>query len=128
MLNDVAFACAGIGYFAAARAAEAIIQELRPELMVSAGFAGALDSSLGIGSIVVPGKVIAEDSGRSFLTLGNEGVLISAKAVVNADRKKSLRAHYAATAVDMEAAAVAEKADQYNIPFLAIKSISDTVE
>src|SRR5690242_5733745 len=60
MLDHVAIACAGIGSVAAARVTETIIQELRPELIVSAGFAGALDPGLGIGSIVVPGKVISE--------------------------------------------------------------------
>ena len=125
-LGDVSITCAGIGPQAAANATEATIQQMHPELIVSVGFSGAVDPALDIGNIVVPGTVIDVDSGQRFSTMHGEGVLVSARGIASSEQKRSLREKYHALAVDMEAAAVAERATAHRVQFIAMKSISDT--
>ncbi|HYM06775.1 MAG TPA: hypothetical protein VEU11_09460, partial [Terriglobales bacterium] len=64
--NDRAvLVCSGIGPEAARRAAEAIINLYAPVLVQSAGFAGALDPTLKVGTVLTPICVIdAKDGGR----------------------------------------------------------------
>jgi adenosylhomocysteine nucleosidase len=126
VVGRVSFTCAGIGCGAATRAADALIQELQPELIVSVGFAGAVDPALDIGSIVTPSIVIDNRSGQTFSTARGKGVLVSAVRMADAAEKVLLRQRYGALAVDMEAAGVAERAHYHGIPFLAVKSVSDT--
>ena len=125
---EFSITCAGIGGEAASRVTKAVIQQFNPEVVVSAGFAGAVDPMLGIGHVIMPGKVIDEVTGASFLSMRGDGVLVSAAKVVDAEGKAFLRQRYGAMAVDMEAAAVAEQATRHGIPFLTVKSISDTAE
>ena len=126
ILGELSVTCAGIGYQAAARVADAAIQQFRPELIISVGLAGALDPTLDVGSLVTPRTVIDARSGVTFSTERGEGVLVSAIRIADTAEKAALRQRYGALAVDMEAAAVAERALHYGIPFCAVKSVSDT--
>lgn len=117
--------CGGIGPEPARRAAEAIIAIYRPKMLFSAGFAGALDSTLKIGHIMLPRRVVNASDGSSLDTGEGEGVLISFSSVAGAEQKKMLADSYAAQAVDMEAAAVGRAAELHGIKFLAVKVISD---
>ena len=47
--GEAALVCGGIGAEAARRATEAVIREVNPARVISVGFAGALDGSLGSG-------------------------------------------------------------------------------
>ncbi len=117
--------CGGIGQQAARRATEALVTKYHPELLVSAGFAGALTPSLKVGEIISPAKVIdAKDGSRIDIPSG-VGVLVSFPGIVSVDQKAKLAKAYGADAVDMEAAAVALGAEKHQIQFAAIKAISD---
>ena len=126
--NDRAvLVCGGIGAEAARRACEAVIKLYQPHLVISAGFAGALDPELEVGRMLTPRLVIdANDGSRTEVGSGN-GVLVSFDAVADAKQKLKLGKAYGADAVDMEAAAVARGADAHGIPFVAVKAISDEV-
>jgi adenosylhomocysteine nucleosidase len=116
----------GIGPEAARRASEAIITLYRPEVVISAGFAGGLDPGLQVGDTLAPRYVIdASDGSRTDCGSG-EGVLVSFGDVADAEQKARLRQAYGADAIDMEAAAVARSAEAHNVKFLACKAISDT--
>lgn len=120
--------CGGIGAEAARRASEAAIAIFDPQSVCSAGFAGALDSNLQVGDILRPRTVVSASDG-SAVTLGHgEGILISFMDVASPAQKSKLRESYGAQAVDMEAAAVARAAQSRNIPFTAIKAISDAAD
>jgi len=128
ILNEFSITCAGIGPDAASKSADALIQQLHPELVISVGFAGAADPSLNAGAVISPKTVIDSKSGQTFSTIRGDGVLVSSPKIVNAQEKAQLRLRYGAVAVDMEAAAVAERAHHHGVPFLGVKSISDTSE
>lgn len=117
--------CGGMGAEAARRATEAAIALYQPELLMSVGFAGALDPALKVGDIFAASRVIdARDGSRVEIAAGR-GVLVSAAAVAGVEGKKKLADSYGAQAVDMEAAAVARGAQTRAVRFMAVKAISD---
>jgi len=124
--KSVVLVCGGIGAEAARRATEAIVNLYRPELVISAGFAGGLDPAFSVGHVVMPRYVIdAKDGSRTDCGTG-DGVLISFADVANVEQKNKLWQAYGAQLVDMEAAAVARSAEVHGVKFLACKVISDT--
>jgi adenosylhomocysteine nucleosidase len=118
--------CGGMGSEAARRAAEAVINLYEPSLLISAGFAGALDPSLSPGHALTPQHVInAADGSRTESHFG-DGVLVTFDSVADIEQKAKLAKAYGAHAVDMEAAAVARAAEAHEVKFLACKVISDS--
>lgn len=117
--------CGGIGAEAARRATEAVIALYRPELLLSVGFAGALDAALKVGEIFSPSRVIDATDGSSVEIAAGRGVLVSALTIADMEQKAKLAESYAAQAVDMEAAAVARGAQARGVRFMAVKAISD---
>lgn len=123
--EGAALVCGGIGAAAARRATEALIQDVRPRRVISAGFAGALDSSLRVGDVVEPRLVINAADGVRDEVVSGEGVLVTSATVADKEQKIRLRKAYGASAVDMEAAAVAQGAAAHNLEFAVVKAISD---
>jgi adenosylhomocysteine nucleosidase len=129
--------CGGIGAESARRATEAIIAKYSPDLLISAGLAGALVPDLKVGATIFPATVIdSQDASRHETAIqhspvGNTSVgrtiLITYPEVATAAQKQQLAKSYGAHAVDMEASAVARAAQAHNLPFLAVKAISDDV-
>jgi len=117
--------CGGIGADAARRATEAVVALYLPELVLSVGFAGALDAALKVGEIFSPGRVIDVRDGSSVEIAAGRGVLVSAVTIAGTEDKVKLAESYGAQAVDMEAAAVARGAQARGIRFMAMKAISD---
>ena len=117
--------CGGVGEEAARRAAEIVVRAYHPELLVSTGFAGALDDSLKVGQAFRPGRVVdARDNSRTEIAFGT-GTLVSFPTIAGAEQKANLATSYGAQAVDMEAAAVAKAAERHGINFAVVKAISD---
>jgi adenosylhomocysteine nucleosidase len=126
--GDAALVCGGIGAEAARRATEAMIREVSPVRVISVGFAGALDGSLQVGQVLEPRTVInAADGARTEVGSG-EGILVSSATVAGNEQKIRLGKAYGATAVDMEAAAVAQGAEARGVEFGALKAISDAAD
>ena len=89
--------------------------------ILSIGFCGALDPALRIGDIVVSGEV-PEGVGASFV----RGDVVSVDRVAfTAREKRDLRTATGAAVVEMESAAVAQKARDWNIPFGCVRVVSD---
>jgi adenosylhomocysteine nucleosidase len=124
--NDHAvLVCGGIGAEAARRAGEAAIVLYDPILVLSVGFAGALDPDLRAGAVIRPRTVVDTGDGSRVECGDGDGVLVSFAAIAGADQKARLARAYGAQAVDMEAAAVARAAQAHGIGFSAVKAISD---
>jgi adenosylhomocysteine nucleosidase len=117
--------CGGVGGESARRATEALINLYPVEVIVSAGFAGALDSKLRVGDIIRPGKVVNLGDGSTTVIPGGTGTLLSSASVAGTSQKAKLGESYGAQAVEMEAASVARGAEARSIGFIAIKAISD---
>lgn len=126
--GEVVVVCGGIGAAAARRAAEAVIAIFDPKIVCSAGFAGALDTSLKVGDVVRPRTVINAGDGSRTVVNGGEGILVSFASVAGPAQKAKLRESFGAQAVDMEAAAVARAAEAARITFRAVKAISDEID
>jgi adenosylhomocysteine nucleosidase len=120
--------CGGIGADAARRATEAVIEEVHPSRVISAGFAGALDPSVQIGHYFEPREVINAADGVHTDVGSGDGILVSATTVAGKEQKVRFRKVYGASAVDMEAAAVAQGALARGIEFAALKAISDAAD
>ena len=125
--GEIVLVCAGMGPAAARRAAEAVIAIFDPEVICSAGFAGALDQSLKVGDVVRPQTVINAGDGSRTAVDGGQGVLVSFGSVASPSQKLKLSESFTAQAVDMEAASVARSAEARGKRFAAVKAISDEV-
>ena len=119
--------CSGIGALAAGRATEAVAR-LGVEVLISAGYAGALAPGMRAGAPVTPESVVDAETGARFQALFGGGTLVSATRVVRQEEKAALARQYDAQAVDMEAATVAAIAERHGCGFLAVKAISDTLQ
>jgi len=120
--------CGGIGPVAARWACEAVCASYEPEMVISAGFAGALTADLRVGDVVVPARVIDAGDGSSIETGTGFGRLVSVAEMASVERKGVLGTKYGAVAVDMEAAAVAKSAGLRSVRFRAVKAISDVLD
>jgi adenosylhomocysteine nucleosidase len=117
--------CSRIGFEAARRATEALIEEVHPTRVISIGFAGALNVAMQVGDVLEPHTVINAADGVRTEVGGGAGTLVSSATVAGKDQKARLAKAYSASAVDMEAAAVAQGARAHGIDFAALKAISD---
>jgi len=120
----------GIGARHAELAARAVIENYHPQLLVSAGLAGALIRSLKAGSVVTPNVIVDAGTGIEYrCNLGGEviggGVLVTAAEVAGIAGKTALVERFHGLVVDMEAAGVARVAQQFNVKFRCVKAISD---
>jgi adenosylhomocysteine nucleosidase len=120
--------CGGMGAGAARRATATVISEFAPSRVLSVGFAGALDQTLKVGDVFEPRIVINAKDGSRADTGSGEKALVSYAFVAGKGQKNNLREAYGASAVDMEAAAVAQGAQAAGVQFAALKAISDAAD
>ncbi|HEX7729770.1 MAG TPA: nucleoside phosphorylase [Terracidiphilus sp.] len=123
-------ACAGAGQAAATRAFAEVEKEAPVDLAFSLGWAGALRSGIAPGSVHNMAGVIDTRTGERFRCDAESGELwlVTSPIVADAAEKLRLAETYAASLVDMEAAAIARLAVQRGIPFYAIKAVSDALD
>ncbi|HEY2363827.1 MAG TPA: hypothetical protein VGK36_22100 [Candidatus Angelobacter sp.] len=131
--DGVVAALSGIGCANAELAAQAVVAQYRPTLLISVGLAGALIRSLKVGSVFTPNIVVdAADSAEYRCTAdGNHvsgGVLVSAGEIAGAKVKRELVNRFHGLVVDMEAAGLARVAQQEQIGFRCVKAISDEAD
>jgi adenosylhomocysteine nucleosidase len=120
-------ACAGIGVAAAARAFAEIERDGAASLIVSVGWAGALQDEFAAGRAYrVSGVVDAQTRERlRTATPSGECWLVTVGKVADPAEKRRLAADHGAGLVDMEAAGVARLAAGRGVPFYCIKGVSD---
>ncbi len=98
--------------------------------LISIGFCGGLQPALGACDIFVATEVMGfapallPTSQKSFKT----GKLLSIDRVVSTAEEKAELGKQGADAVEMEAGAVAARARQHDVPFYAVRVVTDTFE
>lgn len=114
----IVIAANGAGARLAILAAERALAHARPDLLISAGYCGALAPHLRIGDIVACNNA----EGQPGEILGVDRIVTSA-----ADKLRAFQQTHAA-AVDMESHALARFAGQHHIPFRIIRAVSDEAD
>ncbi|HEU4754542.1 MAG TPA: hypothetical protein VFU47_15645 [Armatimonadota bacterium] len=134
---EVALAVGGMGAHRAALAADRLIEEWRPDLLLIAGVAGALAPGLSVGDLVVADAVCSEGPTlRPTLPAipGPEarigGLLSLDRVLVTADEKRLAREGYPdrPLAIEMETAAAARIAVARGVAWGAVRAISDRAD
>jgi len=128
-------AYAGMGADRARLAVEAALNLGPASELISVGFAGSCNPRMELGQILCPHIVVDSKTGERFFTdqphlkewPANEEttVLVTVPKPAGVQQKQYLGISYYASAVDMEAAAVARIARARELPFTAMKAISD---
>jgi adenosylhomocysteine nucleosidase len=145
--NEFALVESGMGFDNAARAAEALLRDFQPDLLVSAGYCGGIEQELLVGDVVVAQKVvIANESGyeevpvllhsisQTFIARqaveGNRvvgGAFVSTTVLTSKSRLAAMLAGFCHNpVVEMESGAIAIIAAENHIPLLAIRAVSDS--
>lgn len=102
--------------------------------LVSTGFCGALDPALQVCDIFIPTELIPGRDRQgapvqppaSTKRPHKSGMLLSTGHVASTAAEKSEFRETGAAAIEMEAAAVAQKAIEYNLPFYCVRVVTDT--
>lgn len=124
--GEVVYVASGIGREPGIIAAEVLVKECAPDVLISGGFAGALTTGYKAGDEVVVGVVVDSSTGESFRTESSSTTrVVSSGFIANRSEKLELNRRFEAEAVDMEGASVGLVAKRHGIPFYAIKTISD---
>jgi adenosylhomocysteine nucleosidase len=147
--KNVLLVLTGVGREKAEKAAHLVLKSYPVKLLVSLGFGGALHPDLVGGDIVLCSNIhcgsgeearqkhvshadIHSDLGRA-LTGGSvnfrSGDLVTViKPAMNRQEKQELQRNFNADVVDMESYWIAAVAAEWQVPFLSVRTISDTLE
>ena len=123
--------CGGVGQNNAATAATKLVVEHDVDVLISMGVAGALQSSLVVGTALNIREVIDSRSGESFpceliFNFPEQHTLLSSDHPISRiDNKLGLGRKFSAHAVDIESAAIARVAREHNKAFWCLRAVSD---
>jgi len=114
----------GVGRPVAAAQAARLLEEVRPSLVICAGYAGGLQEDLGIGDVVVDWRNHAPPADQG-ISVAAAIVTTSETVAETASAKRRLRESSGAAAVDMETGVLSEILEPAGVPVVAVRSISD---
>lgn len=128
--RDVRVVVSGMGPQRAASALQDVLNEVHPALVIAAGFAGALAPDLRISAVFHFDEIRDADTGITYGMPRPDGkrLVTVAQPACTAAEKAELRQKYQADAVDMETAAIARLCTQRDIPWRAVRAITDTAD
>ncbi|MEO8737421.1 MAG: nucleoside phosphorylase [Edaphobacter sp.] len=128
--DELIAVCGGMGAQAALRSFAAIEASGPLDLVLSVGWAGALEKGKQAGECYVVSEIIDSQTGECFsLTIGDRKLrLVTTPRVADEAEKRRLWQTYGAVLVDMEAAAIARLAQIRSLPMYCFKAVSDGVE
>jgi hopanoid-associated phosphorylase len=130
---EVMLVANGMGAQRAAAAVDAALQVFGAEAIVSTGFCGALEADFETADVIVGSAVSAGSQTFPALCPASErrhrqGVVCSIDHVAQtAEEKRRLRAG-GASAVEMEAGGVAERARARGVPFYCVRVVTDLAD
>jgi adenosylhomocysteine nucleosidase len=138
----------GVGPAAAEAAAEWLLKKpklgdvpYRPKVVLSAGFAGALEPDTRVGDVLLAAEVVDEEGNSWPATWPGElppgewrpplhrcRLLTTARLVATPDDKRRLAERHQAAAVDMESAVLARACRRHGVPFGCVRAVSDAAD
>jgi len=122
---DILATVSGMGALRAVQAFERLVKEHQPDLVVLAGFSGALDPFYRPG-YTLSGAVVCNEGGET-VDLDTDGVTLLTvdQPAASPEVKRSLYEKHDAAAVDMESFAVARAAASHKVTLRIVRTISD---
>lgn len=117
----------GPGPDLAGRALDVVRGRYELDAVISIGYCGALDAALGPNDVVVGAAVngVAARCPGAARRHASGAVLSADRVVVSAEEKQKLQGT-GAIAVEMEAAALATRAQEWGVPFYCVRVVTDT--
>ena len=145
--HQIVLACNAVGPVKAAAAASLLIEDYGATNLIVSGTAGGIDNSLEIGDTVVATETVYHDRDNAEVYLSDAKLLERCR--VNLEQqppghpvcfgriatgkdflKQSMRApiieRLNPLCVEMESAAIAEVCQKFDVPYLAVRTVSDT--
>jgi len=132
---DIIVAIPGVGIKKARNCTNTLIKKYKPGIIISAGFAGALNPKLGLGDIVIPNwslslknkEKIQIDNKLPYIAYKyiNGGVLTENSFINVKEKKLDLFVQSGADIVDMETWAIADTARNLDTRIISVRSVSD---
>ena len=108
---------------------EPFLDSQRFDLLISSGFAGGTDPSLGVGDLLLAENFSDPEllARAQDLLVSRVGRLVTARRVIESESERAeLAGKDAAAAVDMETEWIARACAARKIPMLSLRAISDT--
>jgi nucleoside phosphorylase len=121
----------GVGEKVCRQRVAEFLQDQQFDLLISSGFAGALNDKLQIGDLLLAknfSTVELTEVGSSFSRLPiHEADLLTVRALIDSnDERNKIARTSGAAAVDMETEFIARACAEYGIPLLSLRVITDT--
>ena len=121
----------GVGEKVCRQRVAEFLQDQQFDLLISSGFAGALNDKLQIGDLLLAknfSTVELTKLGSSFSRLPiHEADLLTVRALIDSNDERNKIAHTSgAAAVDMETEFIARACAEHGIPLLSLRVITDT--
>jgi len=121
----------GVGEKVCRQRVAEFLQDQQFDLLISSGFAGALNDRLQIGDLLLAknfSTVELSEVGSSFSRLPiHEADLLTVRALIDSNDERNKIAHTSgAAAVDMETEFIARACAEHGIPLLSLRVITDT--
>lgn len=126
----------GVGLDSARRGAARLLDGHRPRVLVSAGFAGALNPELNRNDLAIP-RAVVNLAGDETIAIDAEWadavpairrvekLLLVDRVITEAGEKARLRDEHGADLIDMETFGVAAAARDRGVPFASLRVVSD---
>jgi adenosylhomocysteine nucleosidase len=107
------------------------LQSQQFELLISSGFAGALDDQLELGDLLVAENFSTIESGKTWSSFAKFRIrtanLLTVPALIDSSDERRNIAHMSgAAAVDMETEFIARACAAHGVPLLSLRVITDT--
>ena len=121
----------GVGEKVCRQRVAEFLQDQQFDLLISSGFAGALNDTLQIGDLLLAknfSTVELSEVGSSFSRLPiHEADLLTVRALIDSnDERNKIARTSGAAAVDMETEFIARACAEHGIPLLSLRVITDT--
>jgi adenosylhomocysteine nucleosidase len=148
--SEVILIQCGVGLKKSSDAVRSVINNTEVSRVIMSGTAGGLDKRLDIGDTIVSEEIIYHEYGNNFVdsitdkelleiakkAIGNAslphkvyfGRISSGSKFISIKNKEQIIENNNSLCCDMETAAVAQVCQENKIPFIAVRSISDTKE